>query len=62
MSIGQDGMLVSAKAMAILGADLLAHPEVIAAAKADLAEQLKTKSYKSAIPPAQKPPLDYRAN
>jgi aminobenzoyl-glutamate utilization protein B len=62
MSIGQEGMLVSAKSIAIMGADLFAHPEVIAAAQADLAAQLKVKSYKSAIPPNQKPPLDYREN
>jgi len=62
MSIGQEGMLVSAKSIAIMGADLFAHPEVISAARADLQAQLKVKSYKSAIPPNQKPPLDYREN
>jgi aminobenzoyl-glutamate utilization protein B len=60
MSIGQEGMLVSSKSIAILGADLFAHPEVLAAAKADLQTQLKTKKYTSAIPPDQKPPLNYR--
>ena len=62
MSIGQEGMLVSAKSIAVLGADLFASPDVLAAAKADLQNQLKTKTYKSAIPPNTKPPLDYREN
>jgi len=38
MSIGQKGMLVSAKSLALTGADLFAHPEVVAAAKAHFAE------------------------
>jgi aminobenzoyl-glutamate utilization protein B len=60
MSIGQEGMLISAKSLALLGADLYAHPETIAAAKADLQAQLKTTTYRTAIPPDQKPPLSYR--
>jgi aminobenzoyl-glutamate utilization protein B len=60
MSIGQNGMLVSAKSIAILGADLFAHPELLEAAKADLQAQLKTKTYRSAIPEGQKPPVNYR--
>lgn len=60
MSIGQAGMLISAKSLALIGADLLAHPEVITAARADLDRQLKTVTYKSAIPLGQKPPLNYR--
>lgn len=62
MSIGQEGMLIAAKSIAILGADLFAHHEVITAARADLDRQLKTMSYKSAIPLDQKPPLNYRAD
>jgi hypothetical protein len=60
MSIGQEGMLISAKSIALLGADLYAHPEVITAAKADLQRQLKTMTYKSAIPLDQKPNPNYR--
>jgi aminobenzoyl-glutamate utilization protein B len=60
MSIGQEGMLISAKSLALLGADLYEHPEVIAAAKADLQSQLKTMTYRSAIPADQKPLLNYR--
>jgi aminobenzoyl-glutamate utilization protein B len=60
MSIGQEGMLISAKSLALLGADLFAHPDVIVAAKADFAEFRKTHSYTSQIPTGQKPPLNYR--
>ena len=60
MSIGQEGMLIAAKALALMGADLYAHPEVIAAAKLDLQSQLKTMTYRSAIPADQKPLLNYR--
>lgn len=60
MSIGQEGMLISAKSLALLGADLYTHPEVIVAAKADLQSQLKKMTYQSAIPADQKPPLNYR--
>jgi aminobenzoyl-glutamate utilization protein B len=60
MSIGQEGMLISAKSLALMGADLYEHPEVIAAAKADLQSQLKSMTYRSAIPADQKPLLNYR--
>ncbi len=60
MSIGQEGMLISAKSLALLGADLYAHPEVVAAAKAELAEYKKSASYTSPIPAGQKPPINYR--
>ena len=60
MSIGQEGMLVSAKSLALLGADLFAHPEVIAAAKDDFAQFTKTHHYVSPIPANQKPPINYR--
>ncbi len=60
MSIGQEGMLVAARAIALLGADLYAQPHVVAAAKADLARQLQTKSYKVALPEGKKVPIDYR--
>ena len=60
MSIGQEGMLIAARAIALLGADLYAQPQVVAAAEADLARQLQTKSYKVALPEGKKPPIDYR--
>jgi len=60
MSIGQKGMLVAAKALAVTGADLFANPQLIQDAKKDFARQLTGKTYKSEIPAGQKPPLDYR--
>jgi len=60
MSIGQEGMLISAKSLALLGADLFAHPDVIVAAKADFVQFRKTHSYVSPIPANQKPPINYR--
>src|ERR1700730_5955193 len=60
MSIGQEGMLISAQSLALLGADFYKHPEVIAAARGDLQSQLNTMTYRSAIPADQKPLLNYR--
>ena len=60
MSIGQKGMLVAAKALAITGADLFPNPQLIQDAKQDFARQMAGKTYKSEIPANQKPPLDYR--
>jgi aminobenzoyl-glutamate utilization protein B len=60
MSIGQKGMLVAAKALAVTGADLFSNPQLIQDAKKDFARQMAGKTYKSEIPSNQKPPLDYR--
>jgi aminobenzoyl-glutamate utilization protein B len=60
MSIGQKGMLVAAKALALTGADLFLNPQLIQDAKKDFARQMAGKTYKSEIPSGQKPPLDYR--
>ena len=60
MSIGQRGMLVAAKALAVTGADLFSNPQLIQDAKKDFAHQLAGKTYKSEIPAGQKPLLDYR--
>lgn len=60
MRIGQQGMLVAAKALAITGADLFSNPQLIRDAKQDFARRMAGKSYKSEIPSGQKPPLDYR--
>ena len=60
MSIGQKGMLVAARSLAVTGADLFASPQLIAAAKDDFARKMAGKTYKSEIPAGQKPPLDYR--
>ncbi len=60
MSIGQKGMVVAAKALAITGADLFADAQLVADAKADFRKQLDGATYQSVIPEFQKPPLDYR--
>ena len=60
MSIGQKGMIVAAKALAVTGADLFADRQLVADAKADFRHQIEGKTYRSVIPAEQKPPLDYR--
>jgi aminobenzoyl-glutamate utilization protein B len=60
MSIGQKGMVVAAKALAITGADLFADAKLIADAKAEFRRQLNGNAYQSVIPESQKPPLGYR--
>ena len=62
MSIGQKGMVVSAKAMALTAADLFASPQLIADAHADFLRQLHGRKYESMIPAGAKPPLDYRTH
>lgn len=62
MSIGQRGMLVAAKALALTAADLFADPKLVADAKADFDNQTKGKTYRSQIPEGAKPPLEYRKN
>jgi aminobenzoyl-glutamate utilization protein B len=60
MSIGQKGMVIAAKALAITGADLLADAQLVADAKADFRKQLNGATYQSVIPEFAKPALDYR--
>ena len=62
MSIGQKGMVVAAKSMALTAADLFANQQLIAEAKADFQKQLKGKTYESMIPKGEKPPINYREN
>ena len=62
MSIGQDGMVIASKALALTAIDLFNNPDLIQAAKADFDRKLAGKTYQSAIPTGQKPLLDYRAN
>jgi aminobenzoyl-glutamate utilization protein B len=59
-SIGQDGMVVASKALALTAADLFANPALVQAAKADFDRKLAGKTYYTAIPPGQKPLIDYR--
>jgi aminobenzoyl-glutamate utilization protein B len=62
MSIGQDGMVVASKVLAMTAVDLFTNPQLVEAAKADFARELAGKTYHSVIPEGQKPPLDYRKN
>jgi aminobenzoyl-glutamate utilization protein B len=62
MSIGQDGMVVAAKALALTAADLFSSPQLVQAAKDNFAKQLAGRKYSTAIPSDQKPPIDYRNN
>jgi len=60
MSIGQKGMIVAARALAITGADLFSNPQLVLDAKSDFRHQLEGRTYESVIPAGQKPRLDYR--
>ncbi|HXW93867.1 MAG TPA: amidohydrolase [Terriglobales bacterium] len=60
MSIGQKGMIVAAKVLAVTGADLFLDPQLVSDARADFKRQLEGKTYQSVIPAGQMPPLNYR--
>jgi aminobenzoyl-glutamate utilization protein B len=60
MSIGQDGMVIASKALAITMIDLFANPELVKAAQADFNRKLTGKTYKTPIPAGQKPLINYR--
>jgi aminobenzoyl-glutamate utilization protein B len=62
MSIGQKGMIVAAKALAVTGADLFSDRQLVVDAKADFRRALAGNTYQSVIPAGQKPPLHYREN
>jgi aminobenzoyl-glutamate utilization protein B len=62
MSIGQDGMVVASKALALTAIDLLTIPQMVEAAKKDFARELAGKSYHSPIPEGEKPRIDYRGS
>ena len=60
MSIGQDGMVVASKVLAMTAVDLFTNAQHVSAARADFAKELAGKQYHSFIPEGQTPPLDYR--
>ena len=60
MSIGQDGMVVASKVLAMTAGDLFTNAQLVSAAKADFARELAGRKYHSFIPEGQTPPLDYR--
>jgi aminobenzoyl-glutamate utilization protein B len=61
-TIGQDGMVIASKALALTAVDLFMTPSLVTAAHADFQKQLQGKTYESAIPPTQKPLIGYRDN
>jgi aminobenzoyl-glutamate utilization protein B len=60
MSIGQDGMVVASKVLALTAVDLFASPELVQSAKNDFERKLTGKTYYTAIPAGQKPLINYR--
>lgn len=60
MSIGQSGMVVASKALAVTAVDLFTNPELVQSAKAEFQKEIGGKSYLTSIPADQKPPLNYR--
>jgi aminobenzoyl-glutamate utilization protein B len=60
MAIGQDGMVLAAKVLAVTGRDLFTDPRLVGAARADFETRMAGVKYESKIPAGQKPPLDYR--
>jgi aminobenzoyl-glutamate utilization protein B len=60
MSIGQNGMVVASKALALTAIDLFSNPALVQAARADFDRKLSGKTYHSFIPAGEKPPLNYR--
>ena len=62
MSIGQEGMVVASKALALTAIDLFATPSLVQAAQADFNRKLTGKTYRTFIPEGQKPPINYRNN
>jgi len=62
MSIGQDGMVVASKALALTAVDLFSNPALVQAARADFDRKLTGKTYRTFIPAGQKPPINYRDN
>ena len=60
-SIGQQGMVIAAKAIALTALDLFTDPALVQAAKDDFKKQTAGKNYYTAIPAQQKPLLNYRS-
>ncbi|MEC7566115.1 MAG: amidohydrolase [Planctomycetota bacterium] len=54
------GLNLAARVIAATAWDLYKNPDLIAAAKAELAQRLGNQPYKSLMLPGQKPPLNYR--
>jgi aminobenzoyl-glutamate utilization protein B len=59
-TIGRKGMVVAAKTLTLSAIELLRDPALVAAARADFNKRRTGNEYRSRIPAAQKPPLNYR--
>ena len=60
MSIGQKGMLVAAKTLALTALDVFHDPKQVDAARASFDKRRAGTTYRSRLPESQKPPLNYR--
>lgn len=58
--IGEKGIVYGAKVLAVSAIDLLETPALIAAAKANWKQRMKTRKYTTLIPKGQKPPIKIR--
>ena len=59
MSVGQKGMMVAAKTLALSALDLFLDPKMTDAAKADFARRTAGRKYESVIPAGEKPRFEY---
>jgi len=59
-TIGEKGIDVAARVLALAALDLLENPERVSAASAEWKERMKGREYKTLIPKGQKPPKEIR--
>lgn len=59
MSVGQKGMLVAAKTLALSALDLFLDPKITDAAKLDFTRRAEGRKYLSVIPEGEKPRFEY---
>jgi len=59
MSIGQKGMLVAAKTLALSAIEIFADPKITDAAKLDFTRRVAGRKYESVIPEHEKPRFEY---
>ena len=60
MSIGEKGMIVAAKALAVTAVDLFTDDDLLSAAKAEYAERVGSDFRYVSLVGDRPPPLDYR--
>ncbi len=59
MSVGQKGMLVAAKTLALSALDLFLDPQLTDSAKLDFTRRVEGRKYQSVIPESEKPRFEY---